>query len=127
MHLRTAACHFLPLDPNHKRGGFEDPWLFWKAIRPAKPIRDAVDAFLRAHAKGWGKPFVAFHLRNHATEGMDWRKAKSNYQPMVELATKECISDVVAHSRQYCELPLHHDPDEAGRMCTMTPVRVLRA
>jgi hypothetical protein len=45
-------------------GRYDDPFIFWKAIRPIKKVRDAVKAFWEAHE--WAQPSFAFHLRNHA-------------------------------------------------------------
>jgi hypothetical protein len=131
-HLPAGVCEVFDMGGSagvlSYGGAYDDPFFFWKAVRPAKPIRDAVSAFLKAHEKEWGKPFVAFHLRNHATEGMNWGQGFNrytgkmhNYEKKVKEATDYCAKEVIQHSREWCELPLDHDPDEAGRMCTLSP------
>jgi hypothetical protein len=72
-----------------------------------------VSAFLKAHEQQWSKPFVAFHLRNHAPEGMTYVPGEA---PAVfaQKAVAQCAKEAIRHSRQWCELPLDQDPDQAG-------------
>ena len=112
-------------------GPYEDTLAFWRAMRPVKEVRDAVQRFWEKTT--WSKPSFALHLRNWAPEQPDIYKklsqaggvggqsySRAAHLEAIALAVNLSKPNVLSQAKQKCQLPWDHPFNESYKMVGTT-------